>query len=102
MNIHEVLLRPVVTEKTTYQSDTHHQYTFEVHPKANKNQVKEAVETVFDVNVLDVRVIVLPAKRRRNPRSRAQRAAQAVRVGTRKKAIVTLAENQSIHFFEGV
>jgi large subunit ribosomal protein L23 len=102
MNIHDVLLRPVVTEKTTYQSDSHNQYTFEVDLRANKRQVKEAVESVFDVSVLDVRVILLPAKRRRNARSRSQRAAQSVRVPTRKKAIVTLAEGQSIHFFEGV
>ena len=102
MNIHEVLRRPVVTEKTTYQSDAHNQYTFEVHLKANKMLVTQAVEQIFNVNVLDVRFIVLPAKRRRNPRSRSQKAAQVQRLGARKKAIVTLAEGQSIHFFEGV
>src|SRR5688572_9131634 len=102
MNLHDVLLRPLVTEKTTYQSEKHNQYTFEVHLKANKRQVKEAVEAVFDVSVLDVHVVLLPAKRRRNPRSRSLRGAQIVRQGARKKAIVTLGEGQSIHFFEGV
>jgi large subunit ribosomal protein L23 len=102
MNIHEILKRPVVTEKTTYQSDAHNQYTFEVDRRANKNAVKQAVEQIFNVSVLDVRIIVLPAKRGRNPRSRAMRSAQVVRQSARKKAIVTLAEGQSIHFFEGV
>lgn len=102
MNIHDVLLRPVVTEKTTFQSDKHNQYTFEVARRANKLQVKEAVQQVFSVDVLDVRIIVLPAKRRRNPRSRSQAGAQIMRQGARKKAIVTLAEGQRIHFFEGV
>ncbi len=102
MNIQDILTRPVVTEKTTYQSDAHNQYTFEVHPKANKRQVKEAVEAAFDVDVLDVRIVILPPKRRRNPRSRSQKAAQTQRVGLRKKAVVTLGEGQSIHFFEGV
>ncbi len=102
MNIHDILQHPVVTEKTTYQSDAHNQYTFEVHAKANKNQVKEAVEAAFDVDVLDVHIVILPPKRRRNPRSRSQKSAQVQRVGLRKKAVVTLAEGQSIHFFEGV
>ncbi len=102
MNIHDVLLHPVITEKSTYYSETHNQYTFEVHPDANKNQVKAAVEAAFEVDVLDVRVVVLPPKRRRNPRARSAKASQSMRVPLRKKAIVTLAEGQSIHFFEGV
>ncbi len=94
MQIHEVLKRPIVTEKTTLQGDQG-RYTFEVDLRANKHQVKEAVEKIFGVDVVSVNIIRLPGKRRRyglyvsNPRPW-------------KKATVRLAEGQSIGFFEGV
>jgi large subunit ribosomal protein L23 len=91
---YEVLRRPIVTEKTTLQGDQG-KYAFEVHPQANKHQVKEAVETAFDVQVAAVNIITVPGKRRRYGRH----------VSTPhpwKKATVKLAEGQSIGFFEGV
>lgn len=102
MNLNDVLLRPIVTEKSTFQSDKYNQYTFEVSMRANKILIKQAVELAFKVDVIDVHVSVMAAKRRRNPRSRSQTGTQIVRVGTRKKAVVKLAEGQSIHFFEGI
>ena len=104
MNIHEVLLRPVVTEKTTYQSDAHNQYTFEVHLKANKMLVTQAVEQIFNVTVQEVRVINVAAHRSRNPRSRimGKKAKQKVRKPGWKKAIVKLAEGERLELFEGV
>jgi large subunit ribosomal protein L23 len=94
----DVLRRPVVTEKTNFQSTKLNQYTFEVPVSANKAQIKEAVESLFDVSVERVNVVNLPAKRTRRARSRRLR----VRRSAMKKAVVTLAEGQSIDVFEGV
>jgi large subunit ribosomal protein L23 len=91
---YEVLRRPIVTEKTTLQGDQG-RYTFEVHPQANKHQVKEAVERAFDVEVTAVNIITVPGKRRRYGR-------HVSAPHPWKKATVKLAEGQSIGFFEGV
>jgi large subunit ribosomal protein L23 len=103
MHIYEVLKRPLVTEKTTYLRDLN-QYAFEVDTRANKDQVKQAVEQIFKVDVVSVRVINQSAKRRRHPRSRqlGKKAKQAVRHTGWKKAIVKVAANQRIELFEGV
>jgi large subunit ribosomal protein L23 len=63
MHPYDVLKRPVITEKSNFQSDVLGQYTFEVDRRANKRQIKEAVETVFAVTVESVRVMNVPAKR---------------------------------------
>jgi len=97
LHIYEVLKRPVVTEKSTYLSNELRQYVFEVDGRANKHQVKEAVETIFDVDVVDVNVMNVPAKRAR----RRNRRMDVRRPGW-KKAIVTLAEGQRLELFEGV
>jgi len=96
--VYEILRRPIITEKTSFQSSRLNQYVFEVDRKATKAQIKEAVETLFDVAVLRVNVINVPAKRSRRPRSRRQ----LVRRAGFKKAIVTLAEGGTIDVFEGV
>jgi len=103
MHVYEVLKRPLVTEKTTYLRDLN-QYAFEVDSRANKDQIKQAIEEIFKVDVVSVRVINQPAKRRRYARSRqiGKKAKQAVRRAGRKKAIVQLAANQRIQLFEGV
>jgi large subunit ribosomal protein L23 len=96
--IFDVLRRPLVTEKSNFQSTRLNQYTFEVPVSVNKAQIKDAVEAMFDVSVERVNVINLPAKRTRRARSRRLR----VRRSAMKKAVVTLAEGQSIDVFEGV
>lgn len=96
--IYDVLRRPLVTEKTNYQNGTLHQYVFEVSSDATKTLVKDAVETLFDVSVVRVNVINVPAKRTRRARSRRL----MVRRSGFKKAIVTLAADDSIDIFEGV
>jgi large subunit ribosomal protein L23 len=103
MHIYEVLKRPLQTEKTMYLKDLR-QYAFEVDKRANKQQVKDAVETIFKVNVVAVNMLNQPAKRRRNPRSRAvgKKAQQKVRLPGWKKAIVTVEAGQQIELFEGV
>jgi large subunit ribosomal protein L23 len=96
--VYEILRRPIITEKTSFQSSKLNQYVFEVEPKATKAQIKEAVETLFDVTVLRVNVINVPAKRSRRPRSRRN----LVRRAGYKKAIVTLDAGDTIDVFEGV
>lgn len=95
--IYDILRRPLVTEKSNYQVNSLHQFVFEVASFATRTQVKDAVETVFNVTVLRVNVINMPAKRGRKGRSRRL----LVREPGYKKAIVTLATGDTIPFFEG-
>jgi large subunit ribosomal protein L23 len=97
MNPYEVIIRPVDTEKTRYQASELGQYTFEVDRRANKIEVKQAIENIFEVAVLAVNMMNVPAKvsRRRGRRG-------AVRHSAWKKAVVTLAEGQRLDVFEGV
>jgi len=96
--IYDVLRRPLVTEKTNYQSNRLHQYVFEVARNATRTEVKDAVELIFKVTVLRVNMIHVPAKRARKARSRRV----TVRTPGYKKAIVTLAPEDRIPIFEGV
>jgi len=96
--IYDILRRPIITEKSNFQSSKLNQYVFEVHKKATKAQVKDAVETLFDVQVENVNIINVPAKRSRRARSRRV----LVRRPSFKKAIVTLLPGESIDVFEGV
>ncbi|MCL4529505.1 MAG: 50S ribosomal protein L23 [Chloroflexi bacterium] len=96
--IYDVLRRPLVTEKSSYQSGKLGQYTFEVAENATRTLVKDAVETMFDVKVESVNILNMPAKRGRRAKSRRL----LVRKSGFKKAIVTLAEGQTLEIFEGV
>lgn len=97
MHVYEVLVRPLNTEKSNYLKDTFRKYAFEVDSRANKNQIKEAVETAFKVTVLDVNVMKMPRKARRSMRRRQVRYTPIW-----KKAVVTIPVNQRIDLFEGV
>ncbi len=97
-SIYDILRRPLVTEKSNYQLNQLNQYTFVVSNEATKAMVKEAVETIFDVDVTRVNIMKTPAKR--SVRARSRRL--MVRKSGIKKAIVTLAEGNSIEIFEGV
>lgn len=96
--MYEVLRRPLVTEKTSYQSGKLRQYSFEVRQDATRTMVKDAVETLFDVKVERVNIVNMPAKRGRRARSRRL----LVRKPSFKKAVVTLEEGQTLPIFEGV
>jgi large subunit ribosomal protein L23 len=96
--IYDVLRRPLVTEKTSYQSGKLNQYSFIVSDTATRKQVKDAIETIYDVTVTRVNIINTPAKRGRRLRSRRL----LVRKAGFKKALVTLAEGQTLQIFEGV
>lgn len=97
-SVYDVLRRPIITEKSNFQSGMLNQYVFEVARKATKAQIKEAVEILFDVTVDRVNVINVPAKRTRRARSRRL----MVRRSGFKKAIVTLPIGEKIDIFEGI
>ena len=96
--IYDVLVRPLITEKSNYQSSNLNQYSFVVANKATKTMVKDAIETLFDVNVVRVNIVNAPAKRGRRARSRRL----LVRRPGYKKAIITLADGETLEIFEGV
>ena len=96
--IYDVLRRPLVTEKSSYQSGKLNQYSFIVADTATRTQIKDAIETLYDVSVVRVNVINVPAKRGRRLRSRRL----LVRKAAYKKALITLAEGQRLEIFEGV
>ena len=96
MEYTQVLLKPLLTEKTGALKDAGRQATFFVHPDANKIEIKYAVEKAFDVKVESVNVVNNAAVRRK-------RQGRVVgRVPGCKKAYVTLAPGDKIEFFEGV
>lgn len=95
--VFDIIRRPIITEKSNYLSSLN-QYVFEVDYNATKTTVKEAIETIFDVKVVKVNVMVVPAKQSKSMRNRRLRT----RTSAYKKAIVTLAEGERIPIFEGV
>ncbi len=95
--LYDVIRRPLVTEKSNYQSSKLHQYTFEVAGNATRTMVKDAIETLFDVKVVRVNILNTAAKR-----SRRRNRRLLVREPGFKKAIVTLAEGSTLEIFEGV
>ncbi len=95
MNVHEVIQRPLVTEKSNIGREENNLVTLAVHPRANKHDIRRAVEELFDVQVLDVHTMVMPRKMRRVGKYAGHKPQW-------KKAIVRLAAGQSIEFFEGV
>ncbi len=98
INMYEVIRRPLVTEKTNFQSGVLAQYSFVVDKRASKTQIKEAIEKLFDVTVVRVNTARMPAKRARNLRTRRMRTRRA----EYKKAIVQLSDGDTIDVFEGV
>lgn len=95
MNKNYVLVRPLQTEKTNAMLLKHHRCVFEVHPDANKTEIKKAVEELFGVTVLNVSVVS------RRPIDRKRQGRVIGRTKGYKKAYVTLAEGDKIEFFEG-
>ncbi|MEZ0241500.1 MAG: 50S ribosomal protein L23 [Chloroflexota bacterium] len=97
----EIILRPVVSEKSIDQS-TRGKYTFRVHPDANKIQIKAAIEELYKsdkVTVVDVNVLTTQAKTKTRG---TRRGRVSGRTSPWRKAVVTLAAGQKIQFFEGV
>ena len=93
MNVRTVIIRPVVSEKS-YALLAANTYTFRIHPEANKTQVRQAVEEIFGVRVLDVRTVNVRSKPKR-------RGWTSGRTREWKKAVVQLHEDDQIELFEG-
>lgn len=94
-NMYEIIKRPVLTEKTTLQKEQSNQITLEVDRRANKIEIKEAVEKIFKVKVLDIQSMVVQGKTKRLGRFSGKRSDW-------KKAIVTLKPGEQVPFLEGV
>lgn len=94
MHLHEILLRPVITEKATSLQEQN-KYAFEVAREANKPQIKQAVEKAFKVKVAKVNVMTAPGKTKRMGR-------RQVTSPSWRKAIVDLEPGYKIGFFESV
>ena len=96
MEFTQVLLKPLVTEKTTFLKEGSNQLVFQVHQKANKIEIKNAVEKFFNVTVVAVNVVVkAPSDRKRQGRVIGRKPGY-------KKAYITLKAGDKIDLFEGV
>jgi large subunit ribosomal protein L23 len=94
MDAGQVIIRPVVSEKS-YVLATAGKYTFRVHPDAHKTQIKQAIEQLFGVGVIEVRTSTVPSKPKR-------RGFTAGRTRAWKKAVVQVREGDSIPIFQGL
>jgi len=95
MNYHAIIKRPVVSEKSTMQKEVANQLSFEVDRKANRIEIKKAIQSLFSVQVDAVRTLQIKGKFKKRGRI----------IGKRrdwKKAIVTLKPGERIEFFEGI
>ena len=94
-DLHQLIVAPVVTEKSSAAYQARKEYAFRVHSEATKPQIKAAIEVLFTVTVTDVRTLVVRAKRRTLGRAKGGRRPSW------KKAIVTLKDGDTIQVFEG-
>ena len=92
MDTTNVIIKPLVTEKSTHQQATRNAYAFQVHAGANKQQIKQAVEKIYDVKVTDVRTMTRKGKPRRS-------RFKITKTSDWKRAIVVLAEDSRIELF---
>lgn len=95
MNEYDIIRGPVITEKTTLQKDLNNQVAFKVDKGANRVEIKDAVEKIFNTKVKQVRTLQVKGKVKRRGKIIGKR-------NNWKKAIVTLIPGQKINFFEGV
>jgi large subunit ribosomal protein L23 len=87
-----VIIKPLITEKTTHQQTTRNAYAFEVDARANKHQIKTAIEAIYEVKVVDVRTLLRKGKPRRTRTGQTHGSDW-------KRAIVVLDENSRIELF---
>ncbi len=97
MNPYKVIIQPIDTEKARYQASELGQYTFEVDRRANKIEVKRAIEAIYGIDVVAVNVMNVPAKATRRYGRRGM-----MRRSPWKKAVVTVAKGQRLEVFERV
>lgn len=89
---YDILKAPIITEQSTKLIEEHNRYTFKVDPKANKVEIKKAVETIFNVKVLSVNTVNVLPKYKKMGKYEGYKSAY-------KKAVVKLAEGQKIDAF---
>jgi large subunit ribosomal protein L23 len=94
LSVQDVVKRPLITEKAERNREATRQFAFEVHRDATKIQVKQAVEKLFSVHVLEVRTAIVRGKNKRVGRNTGRRP-------NWKKALVTLRDGDTIALFEG-
>ena len=94
MNRYDIIKRPLDTEKLDRIRDRENKFAFEIDMKANKTEVKQAIEQLFKVKVVDIKTAIVRGKFRRIGKSEGQKS-------NWKKAIVTLKEGDAISLFEG-
>jgi len=94
-----VLIKPIVTEKVTALGESLNRYGFVVRKDANKQQIKKAIEAMYNVNVTDVNTMIYGGK---NKSRYTKSGVISGRTGAFKKAIVTLAEGDAIDFYSNI
>ncbi len=92
-SVYEVIKRPIISEKSTMLAEVGNRFVFEVAPAANKQEIRDAVQRLFNVKVREVRTMMMHGKVKRVGRFETKRP-------NWKKALVTLAEGQKIDFFQ--
>jgi large subunit ribosomal protein L23 len=92
-SVYDVIRRPIISEKSTALAEVGNRYAFEVAVQSNKQEVRDAVQRLFNVKVLKVHTMVMHGKVKRVGRFETKRS-------NWKKAIVTLAQGQKIDFFQ--
>ena len=93
--LEQIILSPLITEKLSTMNEKQNRFGFKVALKANKNQIKDAVEKLYDVKVLNVKTSVLPGK--------VKRVGKSVKKSSKtKKAFIQLEQGQKIEFFKGL
>ncbi len=95
MDARQIIIEPIVTEKSTVARENLNAYSFKVKPTASKHQIARAVEEIFSVTVISVHTIRMEGKMKRMGRFAGRRSSW-------KKAIVTLKKGDTVDFFEGV
>ncbi|MDX2501066.1 MAG: 50S ribosomal protein L23 [Deltaproteobacteria bacterium] len=95
MMSHEIIIKPLITEKTSIQKELHNQLSFEVDRRANRIEIKQAIESIFNVRVAAIKTMQVTGKTKQRGRITGKRRDW-------KKAIVKLMPGERIDFFEGV
>lgn len=95
MHVEQVLIKPLLTEKSSMETESTNRYAFQVQRKANKYQIKQAVEQLFDVKVIKVSTAVMPGKVKRFGR-------HLKKTTSSKKAYVQIQDGQKLELFKGI
>jgi large subunit ribosomal protein L23 len=94
-HLEEIILKPLITEKSSWAVEKHNRYGFEVLVASSKNQIKQAVEKLYDVKVINVKTCIVAGKTKRFGKA-------VKKTSKRKKAFVQLEDGQKIEFFKSV